>query len=75
MYYYFNYVVFKQSAGKISFDDPYQPQVTNGRNNTSTRQLITKYNLGKPVAGNFFQAEYDNFVPKLYAKLAANAQQ
>lgn len=30
--------------------------------NISTRKLIEMYNL-KPIAGNFFHAEYDSFVP------------
>lgn len=33
-----------------------------GRSNLSTRKLIGKYSL-KPIAGNFFLAEYDSFVP------------
>uniref|UniRef100_A0A915PU65 Uncharacterized protein n=1 Tax=Setaria digitata TaxID=48799 RepID=A0A915PU65_9BILA len=28
-----------------------------------------KHNLGNPVAGNFYQAQYDNYVPKLYEQL------
>ena len=33
-----------------------------GRSNLSTRNLIGKYTL-KPIAGTFFLAEYDSFVP------------
>lgn len=40
-----------------------------GRNNTKAADFVTKYNLGNPVAGNFYQAEWDDYVPKLYAKL------
>lgn len=27
------------------------------------------YKLGAPIAGNFYVAKYDDYVPKLYAKL------
>ncbi|XP_048851958.1 phosphatidylethanolamine-binding protein 1 [Brienomyrus brachyistius] len=30
----------------------------------------TKYNLGTPVAGSCYQAEWDDYVPKLYQQLA-----
>ncbi|KTF87635.1 hypothetical protein cypCar_00007180 [Cyprinus carpio] len=29
-----------------------------------------KYGLGAPIAGSCFQAEWDNYVPKLYEQLA-----
>lgn len=29
-----------------------------------------KYGLGAPVAGTCYQAEWDNYVPKLYEQLA-----
>ena len=60
--------VFKQS-GKLTFTDPRQGLTATGRGGTNTRDLIAKYNLGNPVAGNFYQAEWDDYVPKLYAKL------
>ena len=66
------FTVFKQPNGVINCDEPYQPLKTDGRNNTSTRALVSKYNLGVPVAGNFFMAEWDDYVPKLYAKLSSN---
>ncbi len=67
-------IVFKQPNGEMNCDEPYQPLVAAGRNNTSTRTFVNKYNLGAPVAGNFYLAEYDDYVPVLYAKLAANAK-
>lgn len=33
------------------------------------RKFAAKYNLGDPVAGNFYQAQWDDYVPKLYAQL------
>lgn len=32
---------------------------------TSTRDFAVKYNLGNPIAGNFYQAQYDDYVLKL----------
>ena len=61
--------VYKQPAGKIV---PTQPKVGitgSGRNNTKAMDIVTEYSLGTPVAGNFYQAEWDDYVPQLYAKL------
>lgn len=63
------HAVFKQS-GRVTYADPKLTLSTKGRNNTKTTDLASKYNLGNPVAGNFFMAEYDDYVPKLYEKLA-----
>ncbi|XP_038044155.1 protein D2-like [Patiria miniata] len=32
------------------------------------REFAQSHSLGNPVAGNFVQAEYDDYVPKLYAR-------
>ncbi|XP_073964083.1 protein D2-like [Choristoneura fumiferana] len=39
------------------------------RGNFSILKFSQQFNLGPPVAGNFFVAQYDGYVPKLYAKL------
>lgn len=33
------------------------------------KEFAKKYNLGQPVAGNFFTAKYDDYVPTLKAQL------
>ena len=71
---YLLYSVFKQPSGVMTCSEEYQPLIAKGRNNTSTRDLVTKYGLGDPIAGNLFQAQWDDYVPQLYAKLAANGQ-
>ncbi|KAI6188518.1 Phosphatidylethanolamine-binding-like protein F40A3.3 [Aphelenchoides besseyi] len=43
----------------------------NRRNNYNARDFAKKHNLGDPIAGNFYNAEYDDYVPKLYEKLGA----
>lgn len=39
------------------------------RGKFSISKFATQFKLGSPVAGNFYQAQYDDYVPKLYAKL------
>jgi len=40
----------------------------------SSRNFARKYELGEPIAGNFFQAEWDSYVPNLYAELTRNTK-
>ena len=61
--------VYKQPAGKISPTQPKVGMTGKGRNNTKARDIVAEYSLGVPVAGNFYQAQWDDYVPKLYAKL------
>lgn len=39
------------------------------RFDTNARQFAEKYNLGVPEFGNFYQAQYDDYVKKLQAQL------
>ncbi|XP_072395828.1 protein D2-like [Diabrotica undecimpunctata] len=63
------FLVYKQN-GKLKFDEP---RLTNksgdNRGGFSIRKFAAKYNLGQPVAGNLYQAEYDDYVPILYKQL------
>ncbi|XP_070496088.1 protein D2-like [Chironomus tepperi] len=65
------FLVFKQS-GKLTFDEP---RLTNrsadNRGCFKIQKFAEKYNLGVPVAGNFYQAEWDTYVPELYKQLGA----
>lgn len=36
----------------------------------SVKKFADKYNLGNPVAGNFYQAQFDEYVTQLHAQLA-----
>ena len=60
--------VYKQ-PGWLSVDEPRQGLTVKGRNNWSVKEFANKYNLGNPVAPNFFQAQWDEYVPKLYEML------
>jgi len=67
------FLLFKQQTGKIVFESPFvSDHSALNRPSTSTRDLISKNNL-KLVAGNFFQAEYDDYVPTLHAQLAGKS--
>ncbi|XP_003383905.1 PREDICTED: protein D2-like [Amphimedon queenslandica] len=62
------FLVFKQ-PGSITPDEPRLGLSTKDRNNTKARDFVSKYNLTGPIAGNMYQAEWDDYVPKLYASL------
>lgn len=64
------FLIYEQS-GKLNFDEK---RLTNRsgdhRGKFSIRNFAKKYNLGQPIAGNFYQAEWDDYVPKLYEQLS-----
>ncbi|PSN41660.1 OV-16 antigen [Blattella germanica] len=63
------FLVYKQ-PGKITYDEPRIDNRTRAtRLKFSTRQLVKKYNLGDPLAGNFYQAQYDDYVPIFHSLL------
>ncbi|EDW24300.1 GL24078 [Drosophila persimilis] len=64
------FLLFKQKQ-KLSCKEPRIPK-TSGDNRAkfSTTKFVGKYDLGNPVAGNCFQAKYDDYVPKLYKQLS-----
>jgi phosphatidylethanolamine-binding protein (PEBP) family uncharacterized protein len=65
------FLVYKQ-PGKIT--DSEHGKLTNrsgdGRGCFKTSKFVQKHHLGEPVAGNFYQAEWDDYVPKLYEQLS-----
>lgn len=61
--------VYKQPGGRLEYTDQKLGMTAGGRPSTKAADLAAKYNLGNPVAGNFCQAEWDDYVPKLYEKL------
>ncbi|KAK6743742.1 hypothetical protein RB195_010813 [Necator americanus] len=66
------FLIYKQS-GRIS--DSEHGHLTNrsgeGRGGFKTEKFVAKHKLGTPVAGNFYQAEWDDYVPILYKQLGA----
>ncbi|XP_022661274.1 protein D2-like isoform X1 [Varroa destructor] len=67
------FLVYKQPEGRINFDEK---RLTNrsgdNRGGFHIRDFAKKYKLGEPIAANFFQAEYDDYVPKLYEQLSGD---
>ncbi|XP_017967817.1 protein D3 [Drosophila navojoa] len=62
------FFVFKQND-KITSDKFISKTTLEGRLNVKIRDYVAKYNFGIPVAGNFFQAQYDDSVPAIRAQL------
>ncbi|CAD5215644.1 unnamed protein product [Bursaphelenchus okinawaensis] len=63
------YLVYKQ-PGKIEDKEHGKLGLSGAkRNNWKAADFAAKHKLGDPVFGNLYQAEYDDYVPKLYAKL------
>ncbi|XP_055903480.1 protein D3-like [Eupeodes corollae] len=60
------FLVFKQPSS-IKTDVYISKTTRTGRTKTKARDLIKEYNLGVPVAGNFYRAEYDDYVPTIHA--------
>lgn len=67
------FLVYKQ-PGKLTFDEP---RLTNtsgdNRGKFSIQSFASKYKLEGPIAGNFYQAAWDEYVPILYKQLDAKA--
>lgn len=65
------FLIYKQN-GKLTFDEP---RLTNrsgdNRGCFKISKFAEKYKLGNPIAGNFYQAEWDDYVPILYKQLGA----
>lgn len=64
------FLIYKQPQ-KLNFSKI--PRLPNNsgekRGKFSISKFAQDYQLGVPLAGNFFVAKYDDYVPKLYAKL------
>ncbi|KAH8311801.1 hypothetical protein KR044_008108 [Drosophila immigrans] len=64
------FLVFKQTQ-KLSCNEPRIPKTSGeNRGKFKTAKFVAKYKLGNCVAGNFYQAQYDDYVPKLYKQLS-----
>ncbi|KAJ2940109.1 hypothetical protein O0L34_g6477 [Tuta absoluta] len=64
------YLVYKQPE-KLDFKKVTKIPNTSGstRGKFSIAKFTSTYKMGSPVAGNFYLAKYDDYVPKLYAQL------
>ncbi|RVE44175.1 hypothetical protein evm_011169 [Chilo suppressalis] len=63
------YLVYKQPS-RLNFDESRLTNTSGDiRAKFSIANFAKKYNLGDPIAGNFFQDLYDDYVPLLYKQL------
>lgn len=59
------FLVYRQS-GRINPDQPVvRKTALTGRIKFKVRDFAKKYNLGEPVAANYYQAQYDAYCPVL----------
>ncbi|ESN98471.1 hypothetical protein HELRODRAFT_113794 [Helobdella robusta] len=64
------FLVFKQN-GKVKFHEKHLTNRSGDhRASHHVRKFSDKYSLGQPVAGNYYKAEWDDYVPKLYEQLS-----
>lgn len=64
------FLIYKQN-GKIETSKLRKLSNTSGehRGKFSIQKFAEEHKLGDPVAGNFYQAQWDNYVPTLYKQL------
>lgn len=63
------FLLYKQPS-KLTFEERHLSNRSGEhRAKFSIRNFAAKYNLGNPIAGNMYQAEYDDYVPILYKQL------
>ncbi|KAG2470677.1 PEBP1 protein, partial [Polypterus senegalus] len=64
------WLIYEQPA-ELSCDEPVLSNRSGDhRGKFKIAQFRKKYGLGRPVAGNCYQAEWDSYVPKLYEQLS-----
>uniref|UniRef100_A0A8D8AUJ0 Phosphatidylethanolamine-binding protein homolog F40A3.3 n=1 Tax=Culex pipiens TaxID=7175 RepID=A0A8D8AUJ0_CULPI len=63
------FLVYKQPSGRIEFEEPRLNNRNPNRGMFRVAEFAAKYALGTPIAGNFYQAQYDDYVPQVYASL------
>ncbi|RZC39025.1 PBP domain containing protein [Asbolus verrucosus] len=66
----YTFLVYKQ-AKRVDFEEKSIPDTTReGRRHFSARKFSEKYGFGHPVAGNFYLAQWDEYVEEVNKKLA-----
>ncbi|XP_067631171.1 protein D2-like [Eurosta solidaginis] len=66
------FLLYKQ-PGKLQFNEErVENNCRNGRPKFRAAAFAEKYGLGEPVAGNFFQAQWDEYVPIVHKQLSGN---
>ncbi|XP_071502573.1 protein D3-like [Diadema antillarum] len=68
------FLIYKQPPGYVP-SEAYRPRNKERRYKWSLRRFAAENGLGDPVAGNFFRAQYDEWVPIQRAELEAATPQ
>lgn len=63
------FLVYKQPSRIEPDETPIDNRTREGRRSFRIRDFAKKYNLGEPIAANFYQAQFDDYVPILHAQL------
>ncbi|XP_015610253.1 protein D3 [Cephus cinctus] len=63
------FLLYKQNQGAITFDERRLSNRDNRRNRFSIKKFAAKYNLEGPIAGNFYKAKFDDYVPTVHKQL------
>nr|AAO39754.1 putative antennal carrier protein A5 [Anopheles gambiae] len=66
------FLVYKQPS-RIVFNETVLSSRNPNRGKWNPAEFVKEYELGVPVAGNFYQAQYDDYVPELYATFTDTA--
>ncbi|EAT32589.1 AAEL015260-PA [Aedes aegypti] len=70
------FLVYKQTDGRVDLSEA--PRTSNrsrnNRLNFQHKDYVKKYNLGELVAGNFYRAQFDDYVPTLHAQLSSGTE-
>lgn len=62
------FLLYKQ-PGKVTFQEEHKSNTNGKRGKFNTENFAKKYGLGDPVAGNYFEAKFDDSVPALHRQL------
>ncbi|XP_055849016.1 protein D3-like [Episyrphus balteatus] len=63
------FLLYKQPK-KLEFDEKHITKTSaEGRGNFSAMKFADKHKLGTPLAGNFYQAQYDDYVPTVHKQI------
>lgn len=65
------FALYKQENGKLVIDMKIPNNSRDGRINFSLKKFAETNKLGKPIAANFFQAQFDDYVLKLHEQLSS----
>lgn len=64
------FLVYHQTKGRLQSDIKISDHSRVGRTSFSIRKFAKDNDLGEPIAANFYQAQYDDYVPTLHAQLS-----